>query len=138
MSKKTNKSQKKPIQRILIFLSCLAFFGGTGFGIARMFTSNSYQQSEEVSNSETQSADEKLKAIANGYQKVLEREPENRVALQGLLDVRLQMNDLEGAIEPMEKLVQLYPEQQNLKIALAQIKQQLETESKSDISEESK
>ena len=68
----------------------------------------------------------KLEAEARGYQKVLEREPNNNTALQGLLDIRLQQQDIEGVIKPLEKLAKLNSEQVEYSILLAQAKQYLE------------
>ena len=67
----------------------------------------------------------KLEAEASGYQKVLEREPNNDTALNGLLKIRLQQKDLEGAIAPLSKLAQIHPEQTEYNILLAQAKQQV-------------
>ena len=67
----------------------------------------------------------KLEAEANGYQKVLEREPDNNTALTGLLKIRLQQKDIEGAIAPLEKLAKLNPELTEYTNLLAQAKQQL-------------
>ena len=67
----------------------------------------------------------KLAAEASGYQKVLEREPNNNTALTGLLQIRLQQKDLQGAIAPLEKLAKLNPEQTEYANLLAQAKQQL-------------
>ena len=66
-----------------------------------------------------------LEAQASGYQLVLEREPENQIALRGLLEIRLKQNDLEGATVPLEQMVQLHPEQTEYVVLLAQIKQRL-------------
>ncbi len=68
----------------------------------------------------------RLEAEASGYQKVLEREPDNNTALTGLLQIRLQQKDLAGAIAPLEKLAKLNPEQTEYTILLAQAKQQLQ------------
>ena len=67
----------------------------------------------------------KLEAEADGYQKVLEREPENDTALRGLLEIRLKQKDLQGAITPLEKLAQIHTEQNEYTILLAQAKQQI-------------
>jgi hypothetical protein len=40
-----------------------------------------------------------LAAQERGYQTVLQREPQNQTALEGLTNVRLQMNNQVGAIE---------------------------------------
>ena len=68
----------------------------------------------------------KLDAEARGYQKVLDREPNNKTALRGLLDIRLQQQDIEGAIKPLEKLAKLNSEQTEYTVLLAQAKQQIE------------
>lgn len=69
---------------------------------------------------------EKLASQALGYQMVLEREPDNQTALRGLLDTRLQQGDLRQAIEPLEKLAQLNPQQSDYLLLLAEAKQQIE------------
>ena len=68
----------------------------------------------------------KLEAEASGYQKVLEREPDNNTALSGLLKIKLQQKDIPGAIAPLEKLAKLNPEQTEYGVLLAQAKQQIE------------
>jgi tetratricopeptide (TPR) repeat protein len=67
-----------------------------------------------------------IEAEASGYQKVLEREPDNETALNGLLNIRLQQKDLKSAIAPLEKLAKLHPEQTEYSILLAQAKSQIE------------
>ena len=68
---------------------------------------------------------EELESRAQGYEAVLEREPDNLSALQGLLEIRLQQGDLPNAIVPLEALADLQPEQTRFRLALAQAKQQL-------------
>ncbi len=120
----SEKSEKKPLQRILIVALGSSFLGFLALPFASIFRSSS-QQSDEIANPETTSIEQQLQAQERGYELVLEREPENPVALQGLVETRLQMNDLEGVMEPMEKLVELYPEQVELKAFLAAVKQQV-------------
>jgi tetratricopeptide (TPR) repeat protein len=69
---------------------------------------------------------QKLASQALGYQMVLEREPNNQTALRGLLDTRLQQGDLKQAIEPLEKLAQLNPQQSDYLLLLAEAKQQIQ------------
>lgn len=61
---------------------------------------------------------------ALGYQKVLEREPENQAVLRGLLEIRLKQGDFAGAISPLETLARLNPNS-GYTILLAQTKQQM-------------
>ena len=62
-------------------------------------------------------------AEANGYEKVLLREPENETALRELLNIRLQQQDLEKAIAPLETLAKIHPTQPEYGILLGQAKQ---------------
>ncbi len=67
-----------------------------------------------------------LENQALGYQLVLEREPDNVNALQGLLEIRLQQKNLAAAIAPLERLGQIKADQVQYRILLAQLKTQLE------------
>ncbi len=66
-----------------------------------------------------------LEAQARGYELVLEREPDNQTALQGLVDARIQLKDINGIVEPLEKLVELNPGVPDYAVLLAQTKQQM-------------
>lgn len=116
-------SQKKLILRIFTAISAIGFLGSTGFNLVRMLANPA--QPTQVS---TQAEDltQQLQAQARGYEMVLQREPENQSALQGLVEIRLQMKDFEGTIEPLETLVRLNPQQEQYKTLLATIKQQVE------------
>ena len=67
---------------------------------------------------------EELQKQAEGYALVLQREPENQTALRGLLETRLALRDIKGAIEPLEKLTKLNPDDARMAVLLAQAKQQ--------------
>ncbi|MGB3201829.1 MAG: tetratricopeptide repeat protein [Nodosilinea sp.] len=66
-----------------------------------------------------------LEAQARGYELVLEREPDNQTALQGLVDARIQLGDINGVVGPLEKLVELNPDVSDYAVLLAQTKQQM-------------
>ncbi len=65
-----------------------------------------------------------LEAQARGYELVLQKEPENKAALEGLIRTRLQLNDIKGVIAPLEKLAALNADEPRYTILLAQAKQQ--------------
>lgn len=122
----SQNTSQKPLQRILIILSCVAFAGSTVIATAGLFIS-AFQETKDTPKTATASQDTQLqlKAQANGYEQVLQREPENQAALQGLVQIRLQMKDLQGAVAPMEKLVKLNPDNAEYKALLAGIKEQV-------------
>lgn len=66
-----------------------------------------------------------LQAKEKGYVEFLRDEPNNPTALKRLYEVRIQLGDLKGAIEPLEKLAKLNPEETDYKVLLAQAKQYL-------------
>lgn len=118
----SQNTSQKPLQRILIILSGIAFAGSTVIATAGLFV-NAFQEPKETPKTATAPPDAQLKAQASGYEQVLQREPENQVALQGLVQIRLQMKDFKGAIPPMEKLVKLNPDKADYKALLVGIKE---------------
>ncbi len=68
---------------------------------------------------------QELEAQAKGYELVLQREPENQTALRGLLETRIRQGNVQGAIEPLEKLAKLNPDQADYTVLLAQAKQRV-------------
>ncbi|NET41053.1 M48 family metallopeptidase [Okeania sp. SIO2B3] len=111
------QQRSKILKKIISLIGIVSFSGTALFGIANMFKSG-LQESQQVETVEVVSVEERLQKLAQGYEKVLEREPENVNALEGLVKVRLEMGDKEGAIEPLEKLVALYPDREDYKVVL--------------------
>ena len=68
---------------------------------------------------------EQLQREIDGYQLVLEREPENETALQGLTDDLLQLGRVQEAIAPVQQLVALHPERVGLGLELGQLQLQV-------------
>lgn len=66
-----------------------------------------------------------LEGRANGYELVLQREPDNQAALEGLVEARIGLGDLAGAAEPLARLAELNPQEPRYSVLLAQAKQQL-------------
>lgn len=114
----------KQVQKVIMFLSLMAFFGSSIFGLGKVFKGAFEQKPEATQPTEQQSATALLEKQEKGYETVLKREPNNPTALEGLLNVRLQQNDIQGAIEPLEKLVKLYPDRQDYQNSLTELKQQ--------------
>lgn len=117
--------------RFLIILSGLAFAGTSIFGMAELFMKG-FQDPKESAQIAADAQISQMKVQAQGYEAVLQREPDNQMALQGLVQVRLQMNDLQGAVAPMEKLVKLNPDKAEYKALLEGIKQRVGTTGKTE------
>lgn len=123
MPKKTeSKSFLDSFKKIVVLVSGIAFVSSSVLFIVRLLT-NPLENSPVPEQTEVLA--EHLKSQEEGYLIVLEREPNNTSALQGLVDIRMQLNDLEGTIAPLEKLITIYPDDENLKLLLATIQQEL-------------
>lgn len=108
---------------VLMLFSLIIFTGlplvGSIVQETKSFKQESSQQVARISSGENA----RLEAEAKGYQKVLEREPHNETALRELLNIRLQQQDLVGAIAPLETLAQIHPRVTEYAILLGQTKQ---------------
>ena len=121
--KKSSMSQK-PIHRILIILSAVAFMGSTVLGAVGLFSSALQEPKDDAKTAPAKSIDSQLQTQERGYELVLKREPGNQVALEALVQIRLQKNDLKGAVPPLEKLIKLNPDKASYKALLAELKKQ--------------
>lgn len=70
-----------------------------------------------ATNPQSQLADQ-----VRGFELVLQREPENQTALEGLAKAKIQLGDVKGAIPSIEKLAQLNPTRTQYALSLAQAK----------------
>ena len=113
----------KPIQRVIIVVSGIAFLSSMGFMAASVWSGNTTSHNSPHS---PQSVQEQLLAQESGYVAVLEREPDNALALQGLIQTRLALQKWEEAIEPLEILAEANPENSDVWQALTAVRIQLE------------
>jgi cytochrome c-type biogenesis protein CcmH/NrfG len=117
-----NTSSQKPlVQRILIIFSGLAFLGTTAFGTASLFM-DAFKEPTDSAKTAATAKNTELEAQAKGFETVLQREPDNQLALQGLVQTRLQMNDTQGATALLEKLIQQNPKNQIALEELAKVR----------------
>lgn len=120
--------ERSIVQRVLIILSGVAFLGGTAvMGISMMTSlpSSSPAPSEEAPAAED-SQTVQLESQEAGYAAVLAREPENPIALEGLVQTRIELGKLKEALAPLEQLSAMQPDNQEYLKAIAAIHIQTE------------
>lgn len=110
-------------KRIITYISLFSFGGSILFGglstVKQAWEKPPQQQ--EVRSPETE-----LQKQAKGYELVLQREPNNQMALEKLSIIRLKSGDNQGAIALIEKLVKLHPDRQDYKTVLADVKKKVD------------
>ena len=123
MVKKNKKETKgKKISRIVTLVLGLGFGGSTlAIALSSVFSQNN--SNNIATNPDAPSIEEQIQVQVRGYEKVLEREPQNVTALEGLAQIYIQ-SDPKKAIPTLEKLVEYYPEQPQYAGILEMIKQQ--------------
>jgi tetratricopeptide (TPR) repeat protein len=119
------KRKNRWLLNSVLILATVGLLGVTAFPLFSMMGNVNPTSGPSPTATQTpQARQEELKKQAEGYALVLQREPENATALRGLLETRLALSDVKGAIEPLEKLVKLNPQDTQMAVLLAQAKQQ--------------
>lgn len=126
-----SQSRNSWVVRIILGLAIFAFIGVSLLPIISGLSLS--QSSENPSNNNTNlSAEDEIR----GYESILQKNPENPEALEGLIKARLKLlnqkprgtvtnADIQPVIEPLEKLVKLKPQDSRFGVLLAQAKQQI-------------
>ena len=124
MAKKNKKETKsKKLSRIVTLVLGLGFAGSTlAIALSSAFSQGNSSNVAQT-NPDAPSIEEQIQQQVNGYEKVLEREPKNVTALEGLAQIYIQ-TDPPKAIPTLEKLVEYYPDQPEYATVLQVIKQQ--------------
>jgi tetratricopeptide (TPR) repeat protein len=120
-----SKPRNRWLINIILVVAAIALVGGS---MLPLLTST-IQQSQPptaspspsgqtaLTNQQSQLADQ-----VRGFELVLQREPENQTALEGLAKAKIQLGDVKGAIPSIEKLAQLNPTRTQYTLSLAQAK----------------
>ncbi len=109
---------------LVAIVSLLALTGFSLFPLFNLVLDGGAAVATEPNSLSTAQASQ-LQAQAQGYTQVLQKEPENQVALKGLLDAKLQLGDVKGSLLPLEKIAALNPQIPDYTVLLAQTKQYL-------------
>ena len=108
-------------KRIVTYIGLLSFGGSMLFGGV-----NTIKQAwEKPKQAVVQTAETELQKQIKGYELVLQREPNNQMALEKLSIIRLNSGDNQGAIALVEKLIKLHPDRQDYKDVLAGVKKKM-------------
>ncbi|PSB03430.1 tetratricopeptide repeat protein [Merismopedia glauca] len=121
-------SSRKPLQKILVLVTGFAFIASSIFGVVSMF--NQSQPDPQQTQNAQSSQITQLKQQQQGFESVLKREPNNETALQGVAQIKLELNDYKGAIPYLEKLVKLNPNKPSYQALLARVKQEASNKNK--------
>lgn len=114
---------KPRLQRTFILVSGLCFAGSMVMGLVPLYAGQNQQTGQPAASIEQPSEQDILRNEEKGFSLVLQREPENQTALEGLANARMQLNDYAGAIAPLEKLVSLYPDRADYRQSLEEAHQ---------------
>ncbi|MBW4662437.1 MAG: tetratricopeptide repeat protein [Drouetiella hepatica Uher 2000/2452] len=125
-----SKQRNRWVVIAVLSIATLAFVGVSVIvPFTKALQNNNPIASPSPSLSPSASPKEDLEAQARGYELVLQREPDNQIALRGLVDTRIAQSrtdpsKINSIIAPLEKLAKLNPDQSNYSVLLAQAKQQ--------------
>lgn len=109
-------------RRIVTYIGLISFGGSIIFGGV-----NAIKQAwEKPQQAVVQTAGNDLQTQMKGYELVLQREPNNQMALERLSIMRLRSGDNQGGIALIEKLIKLHPDREDYKAVLADVKKKME------------
>ncbi|MEL6938249.1 MAG: tetratricopeptide repeat protein [Cyanobacteria bacterium J06598_1] len=113
--------------RGVLIIAVAAFVGASVFGAISMNrSSGSAHGGTAASQQPTVDRTTQLEGEIKGYTAILGREPNNQTALRGIINAKAELGDLDGTVEPLERLAELNPADPSYSVLLAQTKQQLQ------------
>ncbi|MEP0918646.1 tetratricopeptide repeat protein [Leptolyngbya sp. DQ-M1] len=123
----TELRKNRWLLNLVLIVATVGLLGVTMLPLITSAFSNNPQANKPSPNPSQTATPQKadIEAQARGYEEVLKREPDNATALRGLVEARLQLNDVKGVVSPLEKLAKLNPNMTEYSVLLAQAKQQL-------------
>jgi tetratricopeptide (TPR) repeat protein len=122
--KKVNRQKRLQKLRMVVMACAFTFTFGSPF--ARMFLQSFEEPTQaEVAKQEAKERQQDIQEKIKGYQLVLEREPENRNALEGLANAHIQLGNTKKALDRLEQLAKLYPENSSYQQQANRLKQKL-------------
>jgi tetratricopeptide (TPR) repeat protein len=117
-------NRRRWVMNLIVSVSLLALAGFSLLPLVNLALDSGAATATEANNLSAAQTSQ-IQAQAQGYTQVLQKEPENQVALKGLLNARLQLGDIKGSLLPLEKIAALNPQIPDYTVLLAQTKQYL-------------
>ncbi|NJL90150.1 MAG: tetratricopeptide repeat protein [Coleofasciculaceae cyanobacterium SM2_1_6] len=122
ISDREKAARQKSLMNGLAIFGAISFLGSTTYGMAGIIQQGMEPPPAVTTQDPVASKNAELLARARGYELVLQREPNNTTALEGLAIAKIELGDAQGAIAPLERLVELNPENPEYKAALDQVR----------------
>jgi hypothetical protein len=119
---------REKTKKAIVIVSGVAFLGSSLMGLAGLIGS-SFQSSAQGEKA-TQSQNAQILAQEKGYIAVLQREPKNPTAIEGLeqiVNAKAMSGDLQGAKSTIAALVKIDPKNKNYQAALVKVDKDLAT-----------
>ncbi|AFY38036.1 hypothetical protein Lepto7376_1702 [[Leptolyngbya] sp. PCC 7376] len=131
--KAIEKNRKKNKRRNIIMLTIGAgSFAATGLiSISKNIVGGFTQDLSKDATEQRLQANQNLIQKEAGALIVLEREPNNPNALKSLAEARIALEDYEGALEPLDQLLGIFPNNQKFQEMRSQAEQNLNSSSES-------
>ncbi len=117
-------NRRRWVMNLIVSVSLLALAGFSLLPLVNLALDSGAATATEANNLSAAQTSQ-IQAEAQGYTQVLQKEPDNQVALKGLLNARLQLGDIKGSLFPLEKIAALNPQIPDYTVLLAQTKQYL-------------
>ncbi len=120
------KTSVKKHNRWIYIILVLMILALIGFSLLPIFDTLISQSNSNNNATAIDTTKQKLESEIKGYELVLQKESDNQTALRGILEAKLKLGDIPGAIAPLEALAQLNPQQTDYTVLVAQAKQQIQ------------
>ena len=112
-------ASKTAKQQFLVIVSAVMFFGTMAASAIHFVVSATAESNIPVVDEQTL-----LRQQAQGYETLLQREPDNQIALEGLMRSRMALNDPKSAAEPLARLIELNPQREDYANLMRRLKAQ--------------
>jgi len=118
-TQRTQRIEKR--KKAIALVSMVSFFGSLLFtGVSTVYKSIHQTTRENA----PLTAEASLQQQARNYELVLQREPNNQMALEQLSLLRLQLQDVKGSVAILAKLAKQHPDRKDYQVLLQQMRKQ--------------